>query len=179
MPKFIILVKYTDSLNRKGTARLQVKASDSESARKKAAIELAEIEKFSKRKEARTFDLGSIQVVTQRTPQKQEGLLISRNNVRAGVEVWELRGTIDASTNKQFDDLVAEAKMEGTNKIVFDFRGIEYINSSGIGTIVSANSEMSVKLANLPQKILEIFSIVGLDSLLDIYYTVEEALEDF
>ena len=46
MPKFIILVKYTDSLNRKGTARLQGKASDSGSARKKAAKELSELEKF-------------------------------------------------------------------------------------------------------------------------------------
>ena len=179
MPCFVVLVKYTDAYHRTGTARLKVKAPDSRKARQKAEKELKEIEKFSPRKNIRSFDLKSIQVVQKAQPLKREGLLISRNNIKTGLEVWELRGTIDASTNKQFEDLLDEARIEGTGKIILDCRGLEYINSTGIGTIVAAHSEMKLKLANVPQKITEILVVVGLDSLLKLYYSVEEALEDF
>ena len=179
MPHFVVLVNYRDIYNRKGTARLKIKAPDALSAAEKAKKELAEIEKFSTRKNIRKFNLNSIQVVQQADPRKQEGLLISRNNIRPGLEVWELKGTIDANTNKQFDDLLREAIMEGTDKIVFDCRGLDYINSTGIGSIVGVNSEIEIKLANLPHKIAEIFIVVGLDQLLRIFHSVEEALQDF
>jgi len=179
VPYFVILVKYVDSLKRRGTARLKVKAPDPGAARRKAVTELKEIEKFSRGHNKRSFDFSTIQVVRKAAPQRREGLLISRNNVKPGLEVWELRGTIDANTNRQFEDLMEEARMEGTGTIVLDCRGLDYINSTGIGTIVAAHSEMDMRLADIPQKILEIFMVVGLDSLLNIYYSVEEALEDF
>lgn len=178
MPHFVVIVKYSDSYNRKGTARLRVKAPNPEKARLKAEKELTEIENFSSERNKRCFDLRSIQIVKRSQPSKREGLLISRNNLKPGLELWELKGTIDANTNKQFEDLVDEARMEGTKKIVFDLTGLEYINSTGIGTLVAAHSEMEIKLANVPQKITEILMVVGLDSLLKMYYSVEEALED-
>lgn len=179
MPRYIVIVKYTDSYNRTGTARLKVKASDPGRARKKAEKELKEIEKFSTSRNFRKFDLKSIQIVQQSDPQRVEGLLISRSNFKTDLEVWEIRGAIDSNTNKQFDDLLEEAQMEGTKKIVINCKGLEYINSTGIGSIVNAHSQMELKLAEVPQKITEILMVVGLDELLKIYYSVEEALEDF
>lgn len=179
MPRYIVLVQYTDSYNRTGTARLKLKASDPGRARKKAEKELKEIESFSTRKNLRRFDLKSIQIIEQADSQKVEGLLISRSNVKTDLEVWEIKGTIDSHTNRQFDDLLEEAQMEGTKKIVLNCRGLEYINSTGIGSIVGAHSQIELKLAELPQKITEILMMVGLDELLNIYYSVEEALEDF
>jgi anti-sigma B factor antagonist len=178
VPNYVILVSYKDSYNRTGTARLKLKAATPQEAVTRARRELSEIEKFSRRKNIRSFDLDSIQVVQQANPTVEEGLLISRNNIFSGVEVWELKGTIDAHTNKQFEDLIEEAAREGVKCIVFDFKGLAYINSTGIGTIISASADTSIKIADMPQKIMEVFTVVGLDELLDTYYSVEEALAD-
>ncbi len=176
MPNYIILVNYKDTYNRTGTARLKIKATNPQDAVRRANKELTEIEKFSTRRNIRSFDLGSIQVVQQANPTSEEGLLISRNAVKPKLEVWELKGTIDAYTNKQFEDLIDEARREGTESIIFDFSGLSYINSTGIGTIIGLVNELKIKLANIPQKIAEVFAVVGLDEMLDIYYSVDEAL---
>ena len=179
MPSYTILVCYTDKFKRTGTARLRVKATDPTAARRKAVQELEEFSKYSSRPDGRAFEFDTIQVVEQADPRREEGLLITRNNIHSGVEVWEFKGTIDANTNRQFEELIEEAVREGTHRIVLDFKGVEYINSSGIGTIVSTSSEINIRIANLPQKIAEVFLVIGLDQLLAIFFTVDEALKDF
>jgi anti-anti-sigma factor len=65
--------------------------------------------------------------------------------------------------------------------MVINFEKVNFIDSSGIGLIVSIFKTMQQKegklaLTNLSQKNMEIFSITRLNKILDIFPTEQEAI---
>ena len=73
---------------------------------------------------------------------------------------------------------------EGKNKILLNLGGVGYIDSSGIGELVSSftavNKEGGVlKLLNLTQKIQDLLAITKLLTVFDVYEDEAEALGSF
>jgi len=73
---------------------------------------------------------------------------------------------------------------EGKNKILLNLGGVGYIDSSGIGELVSSftavNKEGGVlKLLNLTQKIQDLLAITKLLTVFDVYEDEAEALASF
>jgi anti-sigma B factor antagonist len=73
---------------------------------------------------------------------------------------------------------------EGKSKILLNLGGVGYIDSSGIGELVSSFTAVNkeggtLKLLNLTQKIQDLLAITKLLTVFDVYDTEEEALASF
>lgn len=73
---------------------------------------------------------------------------------------------------------------EGKNKILLNLGGVGYIDSSGIGELVSSFTAVnkeggSLKLLNLTQKIQDLLAITKLLTVFDVFESEAEALASF
>lgn len=102
-----------------------------------------------------------------------------------GVTVVELPyDKIDASCKPEFQNDVAVALSESGGKVVFDMRKVQFVDSVGIGAIVSCLKELGVsggdlKLCHVAKPVRSLFELVRLHKLMDILNTKEEALRAF
>jgi anti-sigma B factor antagonist len=95
-----------------------------------------------------------------------------------------VQGQLTAEAETQFlarnEDLVSRGKI----RVVLDLAGIHYIDSSGIGVIVSLFKRVrlqngDVKLANLGGQPREIFRLLRLDKAFELYDSLEGAVAAF
>jgi len=105
--------------------------------------------------------------------------------VKEGVLVFELKGKImggpEAAT---FHDKLKEDVTAGQRKVVLDLGGVEWMNSSGLGLLISAlttsrNSGGEMKLARATDKITSLLVITKLNSVFESHPTVETAIASF
>jgi anti-sigma B factor antagonist len=73
---------------------------------------------------------------------------------------------------------------EGKKKILLNMGGIGYIDSSGIGELVSSYTAINkengqLKMLNLTQKLQDLLAITKLLTVFDVYENEEEALNSF
>ena len=102
---------------------------------------------------------------------------------RAGdrVSIVDIKGQITAASETALMDAYARASGEQTRAIVLNFSGLEYMNSSGIGLLVTllirANRQKQRLLAyGLDAHYREIFELTRLDEAIGIHATEAEAL---
>lgn len=98
--------------------------------------------------------------------------------VVVGVEDQLIVGTRQQLKQKILDEL------DGGQKFVIDFSGTGYIDSSGLGLLVTLSKKISeaggsLRLAALNQDLMSLFELTKLDTLLEIFESVERALDGF
>jgi anti-sigma B factor antagonist len=107
-----------------------------------------------------------------------------RQEEKSGILVCYITGEIDINTapqmKKVFDKLV-QAKKE---KILMNFKDVNYVDSSGLATLVEILRGMraysgKLKLTNLTTKVKSLFEITKLDKLFEITMEEEEAVKAF
>ncbi|SHM43107.1 anti-sigma B factor antagonist [Cyclobacterium lianum] len=94
--------------------------------------------------------------------------------------VITLNGEVDASNSVELDEVIQEAIAENASKILVDGNRLEYISSAGLGVFMSYLEDFNEKqvtfvIFGLNEKILNVFHILGLDQLISIKSTKEEA----
>ena len=97
-----------------------------------------------------------------------------------GADVIALIGEIDASSSIELDLAIAKSVGEGYTKILVDCGALEYISSAGLGVFMSYIEEfkdraIKMVLFGMSDKVLNTFSILGLNELLQIGKDKEEA----
>ncbi len=84
--------------------------------------------------------------------------------------VISLSGRLDTTTAPQLDDEIKG--LDGVEKLVFDFKGLEYISSAGLRVLLSAqkimNKQGSMVIRNVSEEISEIFEVTGFVDILTI-----------
>ena len=88
-------------------------------------------------------------------------------------------GEVDASSSIELDQVIAGAIKEH-KKIVIDCSELQYISSAGLGVFMSYIQEIEANdikmvLFGLQEKVFNVFQILGLDQLLTITDSFEEA----
>jgi len=73
---------------------------------------------------------------------------------------------------------------EGINKVVIDLGDVSYINSAGLGCLISVhtsllNAKGNLKLARIGKKVKSIFVITQLIKVFDTHETVDRAIASF
>ena len=107
--------------------------------------------------------------VKTRTLPEGIGLIEVHGSLLAEPEVSELRHAIEALINR------------GERRVLIDFTGATYMNSSAMGVLVSAHTsysrrEWQLKLCSLNNTINAVFVITKLNTVFDISDTREEAI---
>jgi anti-sigma B factor antagonist len=103
----------------------------------------------------------------------------------AGIIVLEMRGNIvGGPAATQLNDAVHKFIKEGKKNFVVDMQGVELINSSGLGILISnltnvKNNGGDLRLSHLSPKIKQIFQITKLSTVFKQYDSVDDAVKSF
>ena len=96
--------------------------------------------------------------------------------------ILNISGKINGMTSKSFEDKVKEI-FDGGNKfekIIFDFKNVDYISSSGLRVILYAKKRLSsllekeesydsgVVIKNVSNDVREILDMTGFDTIIDV-----------
>jgi anti-sigma B factor antagonist len=81
-------------------------------------------------------------------------------------------------------DEVKKAVTDGAKKIVLNLGEVNYIDSSGLGTLVSLhttaqNASATIKLANLTKRVGDLLQVTKLLTVFDVHNSEYDALESF
>lgn len=91
-------------------------------------------------------------------------------------------GEIDHHTSADLRRQVESAFMEmGGRNIIFDFKNVIFMDSSGIGMIIGRYKQIRnlggrICITNANEKIIEIIELSGLKTLVPIYRNIDEAI---
>lgn len=82
-----------------------------------------------------------------------------------------LTGRLDTTTAPELEKEVKE-RIDGVEKLSFDFAGLEYISSAGLRVLLSAqkimNKQGSMVIRNVSESIKEIFEVTGFSDILTV-----------
>lgn len=102
----------------------------------------------------------------------------------SGVVVIGVDGQLIVSNRHELKERVAEAVDFGARKVLVDFTATGYIDSSGLGALVSLAKKLreaggELRLAGLNEDLRTLFELTKLDTLFDISASADEALRGF
>ena len=87
---------------------------------------------------------------------------------------------IDAAAAIRFKDAMREATAGWTGRAVLDMQAVDFIDSSGLGAIVSSMKALEgdhrLELAGLTPKVVKVFRLTRMDTVFTIHDTAEDAL---
>jgi anti-sigma B factor antagonist len=103
-----------------------------------------------------------------------------KKEVIQSVVVVSVKGELDASSALIFDNALEAVIAEQPTAILIDCSTLEYVSSPGIGVFISRHGECEEKninfaLCNVSSKISNVLKILGLDQVVKIYTTTDEA----
>lgn len=91
-----------------------------------------------------------------------------------------LDGELDASSSSLLNESLGNADLAKYSKVLIDCSNLKYISSAGLGVFISHIKRLqdaNIKLVffNMKDKIFNVFEVLGLDALLTIVPTEDEA----
>lgn len=97
---------------------------------------------------------------------------------------FHLKGRLDLTSSSELKEKVKEYLDQGKVNIILDLAQVDFINSSGLGILVSTLKEVRtvkgrIALCSLAPYVQEIFEITQLSHIFDIYPGEEEAFSTF
>jgi anti-sigma B factor antagonist len=101
-----------------------------------------------------------------------------------GVVIVNVDGQLIVGNRQELKQLVIDALDGGARKFVVDFSHTGYIDSSGLGVLVSLSKKIreqggDLRLAGLNEDLQTLFELTKLDTLFAITRTAQEALAAF
>ncbi len=105
-------------------------------------------------------------------------------STHADVTIVEVEGQLIVGNRQELKQFVLDAIDKGAKKVLVDFARTGYIDSSGLGVLVSLAKKIregggDLRLANLNDDLQTLFELTKLDTLFQISQTREHALESF
>lgn len=107
-----------------------------------------------------------------------------RKDEGRGVVVVGVDGQLIVGNRHELKKQVLDAVEAGDKKFVIDFSSTGYIDSSGLGVLVSLSKKIveaggTLKLAGLNEDLRTLFELTKLDTLFTIADTTEQAIAGF
>jgi len=109
------------------------------------------------------------------------GFTVSQSDA---VTVVDVEGQLIVGNRQELKQKVLEELENGARKFVIDFSDTGYIDSSGLGVLVSLSKKIreqggELRLSSLNEDLRTLFELTKLDTLFKISDTRDEALRDF
>ena len=100
------------------------------------------------------------------------------------VAIVELKGRLDMLTAVDLKQRLATVVADGRNRLVIDLANVDFVDSSGLGALISGLKAARVaggdlRLAQLTKQVRYILEVSTLDRVLRPYVTVQEALSGY
>lgn len=100
------------------------------------------------------------------------------------VDLITLSGRVDSSTAPELEETLEDRIDEGRYNLVLDLSDVNYLSSAGLRALVSAlrtckKKGGDVRIANPSERVSEVMSLAGLDSLFTMYDDVTVAVGSY
>lgn len=100
------------------------------------------------------------------------------------ISILKIEGKINAGNAEVLKDIVKNLLEKKEKSIIFDFSEVDFIDSSGLGSLVGCLRNVKreggdIKIFGLIEKVRLIFELIRLNQLFDIFQSREEALNSF
>ncbi len=104
-----------------------------------------------------------------------------RREDRQGLSIYNMTGEMDLYSSQEIREQIRESLTDGIKNIILDCGGMSYIDSSGIGVLISLFTTLRKKggqliLCNLQPSVQSVISFTKLTGFLQISDSLEEAL---
>ena len=116
----------------------------------------------------------------------ERGALLKVKRTEEGdVVVLEVSGKVmGGSDSDKFKSVIVSLIDEGVKKLLIDLSRVPWMNSSGVGILISAytsmkNSGASVKFLNINERVKAILMVTKLLTVFESYYSRDDALASF
>lgn len=101
-----------------------------------------------------------------------------------GITIVEVDGELIVGNRQELKDTVLDRLEQGDRRFLIDFTASSYIDSSGLGVLVSLSKKIreaggALRLAGLNEDLRTLFELTKLDTLFQIADTRSRALGDF
>ena len=108
----------------------------------------------------------------------------SQSRDGSGVTVVKVEGQLIVGNRQELKELVFAALDKGDRRILIDFSQTGYIDSSGLGALVSISKRVreaggELRLSGLNEDLRSLFELTKLDTLFAIAETPQQALSSF
>ncbi len=99
----------------------------------------------------------------------------------AGWTVVHVYGELDVATAPQLRELLIDLVGDGANRLVLDLDGVDFLDSTGLGTIIGALKRArthggELRLVCAQSRITRLFEITGLDKAVPLLPTLDAAV---
>ncbi|MBN1798428.1 MAG: STAS domain-containing protein [Spirochaetales bacterium] len=106
-------------------------------------------------------------------------VLIHKHNQHA--IILEIRGELDMYNSSKLKTTVKSLWKKGRTPLIFDLKDLFFIDSSGIGVLIYFYMQMNDKkqpfyLVNLRSTVQKVIQLTGIEDLLPIEHTIDNAL---
>ncbi|MBL8020669.1 MAG: STAS domain-containing protein [Leptospirales bacterium] len=103
---------------------------------------------------------------------------------RENAVIVRLAGEIDLYNAPDLRQLLSEQIRKGNTRIVLDMNRISYVDSSGLGVLISATTEATkrgggLKLVSLSQNVRAVIDLVRLNAMFPVYSSENDAMSAF
>lgn len=100
------------------------------------------------------------------------------------VTILDLSGDLDAHTSVQLERTIQDLIQKQHYNLIINFSKLNYISSAGLGVFMAFIDDIrakggDIKFSNMPEKIYQIFDLLGFPMLYEIYADEKEAIEKF
>jgi anti-sigma B factor antagonist len=101
------------------------------------------------------------------------------------VVILEVSGKVmGGPDSEKFKNAIAGLVADGTKKLLIDLSDVPWMNSSGVGILISAytslrNAGASVKFLNINERVKSILMVTKLLTVFESYYSEADALASF
>lgn len=108
--------------------------------------------------------------------------VIEEDRQNSTVPILRLRGRLEAAAAQDLLQKASGLREAGASVLLLDLSEVEFLASSGLGTLLLLTEEFrdsggKLFLADLPQAVREVVDLLNLDQFLQIEPTVESGLE--
>jgi anti-sigma B factor antagonist len=106
-------------------------------------------------------------------------------NTRVENEIYivDIVGNLDTNTAPDADNQLTELMDQGVKKIVINFDKLDFITSAGLRVFLAASKrikseEGDIRICNLNETVQEVFDISGFSTILNVFGSLEQSLEN-
>lgn len=101
-----------------------------------------------------------------------------------GVTIVDSEGKLNTRTSSDADAYLSQLVANGSNKLLLNLGGVDYVSSSGLRVILATGKKVSAaggKLAFccLNPSVREVFRVSGFDTIFSVFESEPEALDSF
>lgn len=99
----------------------------------------------------------------------------------AGWTVVSLYGELDVATSPELRELLVRLVGDGAERLVLDLEGVDFLDSTGLGTIISVLKRVrthggDLRLVSTQARITRLFEITGLDKAIPLLPSLDAAV---